>query len=135
MTTVFPSTEWLQLLFEKLNADERYREIAKNWEGDIVFDIQPTGPIEANIYYYFDLWHGSCRQVKELEDLEQVKPAFLMRASYENIAKILKGELDPMQALMTRKLHVEGNMALVMRNVPVVLDFVRCVKEVTTVVK
>jgi putative sterol carrier protein len=58
-----------------------------------------------------------------------------MRASYENIAKILKGELDPMQALMTRKLHVEGNMALVMRNVPVVLDFVRCVKEVTTVVK
>jgi putative sterol carrier protein len=36
-----------------------------------------------------------------------------------------------MQALMTRKLHVQGNMATLMRNVPTVLDFVRCAREVT----
>jgi putative sterol carrier protein len=36
-----------------------------------------------------------------------------------------------MQALMTRKLHVKGNLAVLLRNVPVVLDFVRCAQEVT----
>jgi putative sterol carrier protein len=33
--------------------------------------------------------------------------------------------------MLTRKLKVKGNMAVMMRNVPVVLDFVRCAREVT----
>jgi len=36
-----------------------------------------------------------------------------------------------MQAMMTRRLQVEGSMAYMMRNVPTVLDFVRCAREVT----
>ena len=35
-----------------------------------------------------------------------------------------------MQAMLTRKLHVIGSMAYVLRNVPVVLDFVRCCRRV-----
>jgi putative sterol carrier protein len=44
----------------------------------------------------------------------------------------MKGELNPMQAMMTRKLQVNGSMAYMMRNVPTVLDFVRCCRDVTT---
>jgi len=51
---------------------------------------------------------------------------FSIAGSYENSQRILKGELDVLQALLTRKLSVRGNMALIMRNVPTVLDFVRC---------
>jgi hypothetical protein len=36
-----------------------------------------------------------------------------------------------MQAMITRKLRVQGSMAYMMRNVPVVLDFVRCAREIT----
>jgi putative sterol carrier protein len=36
-----------------------------------------------------------------------------------------------MQALMTGKLSVKGSMVLLMKNIPVVLDFVRCAREVT----
>jgi putative sterol carrier protein len=36
-----------------------------------------------------------------------------------------------MQAMLTRKLDVKGNMAVMMRSVPVVLDFVRCAREIT----
>jgi len=35
MSVIFPSAEWLAELEAKLNSDEKYREIAKNWEGDI----------------------------------------------------------------------------------------------------
>jgi putative sterol carrier protein len=35
-----------------------------------------------------------------------------------------------MQAMMTRRLQVAGNMAYILRNVPVVLDFVRCCRQV-----
>jgi hypothetical protein len=32
---LFPSAEWVQVAVDKLNADQRYAQIAKNWEGDI----------------------------------------------------------------------------------------------------
>jgi putative sterol carrier protein len=40
-----------------------------------------------------------------------------------------------MQAMLTRKLSVQGNMGLMMRNVPTVLDFVRCAQEVTEILE
>ena len=52
---------------------------------------------------------------------------FKTRANFLNI---LGGAIDPMQAMPTRKLIVDGDMIYMMRNVPVVLDFVRCAKSV-----
>lgn len=131
MTVIFPSSEWLEKLDGKLNSDAQYARIAKNWEGDMCVVIEPGGPLKEQLLYYLDLWHGQCRKTAVLKDLSEVKPAFVLKASYENIARIMKGELDPMQAMMTRKLQVQGSMAYMMRNVPTVLDFVRCCREIT----
>ncbi len=131
MTTIFPSPEWLEKLDEKLNSDAQYARIARNWEGDMCVVIEPSGPLKEQMFYYLDLWHGKCRKTAVLKDLSEVKPAFVLKASYENIARIMKGELDPMQAMMTRKLQVQGSMAYMMRNVPTVLDFVRCCRAIT----
>ena len=132
MAAIFPSPEWLQTLFDKLNSDERYARIAKKWEGDMACVVEPGGPLKEQIIYYLDLWHGKCRRTAILKDLAEIKPAFILRAPYENFARVVKGELDPMQAMMTRKLQVNGSMAYMMRNVPTVLDFVRCCRDVTT---
>ncbi|MCX6034550.1 MAG: SCP2 sterol-binding domain-containing protein [Chloroflexi bacterium] len=132
MATKFPSPAWLQTLSDKLNADERYAQIARNWEGDMCVVIEPSGPLTEQQFYYLDLWHGKCRKTEILKDLSGVKPKYVLTATYDNISRIMKGELDPMQAMMTRKLQVRGSMAYMMRNVPTVLDFVRCAREVTT---
>lgn len=132
MSAKFPSAEWLQSLSEKLNSDARYAEIAKKWEGDLGILVQPAGALKEQLYFYLDLWHGTCRKVELSSGPDDHKPAFLLTATYDNITKILTGQLDPMQAMMTRCLHVQGSMAYMMRNVPVVLDFVRCAREVTT---
>lgn len=131
MGAMFPSLGWLNDLHEKLNTDERYNEIAHKWEGDIVIAITPEGNLTEQKLYYIDLWHGKCRGVAELNDLNEKKATFVLTASYENIKRILTGKLDPMQAMMTRRLLVQGNFAVLMRNVPTVLDFVRCAREIT----
>jgi len=59
------------------------------------------------------------------------KAVFTLRGPYGNYARLLEGKLEPMTALLTRKLGVQGNMAVLMRNIPTVLDFVRCCREVT----
>ena len=136
MTTTFPSAEWLNLLQEKLNSDARYNEIARKWEGDLVFDIQPAGTLQQPLSMYLDLWHGKCRGVEYAADLAKyAKPTFILRSPYDNFTAILRGKLDPMTAMMTNKLRVSGSLAYMMRNVPTVLDFVRCAREITTEIK
>lgn len=132
MTIIFPSPDWLQALFEKLNSDEHYAKVAKGWEGDMIVVIEPSGLLNEKLLYYLDLWHGKCRKIEIMKEMPSVLPKFVLTATYDNISHIMKGQLDPMQAMLTRKLQVHGSMAYMMRNVPVVLDFVRCAREVTT---
>lgn len=132
MTNVFPSEEWLKGLEVKLNSDERYGEIAKNWEGDLFFYIEPEGNLKEQLTFYIDLWHGKCRGVEYKPDSAKYpKPTFTLTATYDNITAVLTGKLNPMTAMMTMKLKVNGSMGYMMRNVPTVLDFVRCAQEVT----
>ena len=132
MSTIFPSVEWLKSLEAKLNSDEKYADIAKNWEGDLFFLIQAEGNLKEQITFYLDLWHGSCRKAEYSPPAESYpSPAFTLTASYNNITAILSGKMNPMTAMMTSKLKVKGSMSYMMRNVPVVLDFVRVAQEVT----
>ncbi len=133
MTSTFPSAEWLNELQAKLNSDAHYNEVARRWEGDLIFDIQPSGHLQQPLALYLDLWHGKCRGVEYAADLAQhPKPAFTLRSGYDNFTSILLGKLDPMTAMLTSKLKVTGSMAYMMRNVPTVLDFVRCAREITS---
>jgi putative sterol carrier protein len=131
MKPKFPSPEWLNALCDKLNTDEKYATIAAKWEGDMTIVVEPTGELKEPLYYYLDLWHGKCRGVAILNKPDEKEPAFVLTSSFDNITQIVKGKLDPMQAMLTRKLKVQGNMAVMMRSVPTVLDFVRCAREVT----
>jgi putative sterol carrier protein len=133
MTAVFPSEEWLRGLEAKLNSDENYANIARNWEGDMLFFIEPEGNLKDHLTFYLDLWHGVCRKVEYQPAAEShPNPTFTLTASYNNITAILSGKLNPMTAMMTSKLKVKGSMGYMMRNVPTVLDFVRVAQEVTT---
>lgn len=133
MTAIFPSEAWLKGLEAKLNSDERYGEIAKNWEGDLFFFIEPEGNLKERLTFYLDLWHGKCRKVEYSPQPETYpSPTFALTATYNNITAILSGKMNPMTAMMTSKLKVKGSMGYMMRNVPTVLDFVRVAQEVTT---
>jgi putative sterol carrier protein len=133
MAAIFPSEEWLHGLKTELNSDSRYQEIAKNWEGDLFFFIEPEGNLKERLTFYLDLWHGTCRNVEYMPAPEShSNPTFTLSASYKNITDILTGKLNPMTAMMTSRLKVKGSMGYMMRNVPTVLDFVRVAQEVTT---
>jgi putative sterol carrier protein len=132
VTAIFPSKEWLIGLEAKINSDKKYAEVAKNWEGDLFFFIEPEGNLKEQLTFYLDLWHGACRKVEFKPQPEaHPNPVFTLTATYNNITSILSGNLNPMTAMMTSKLKVKGSMGYMMRNVPTVLDFVRVAQEAT----
>lgn len=130
----FPSEEWLLALKDVLNNDPRYAKVAAHWEGDMVVVIEmDEGDADAEEFhiFYLDLWHGRCREVCVIQPGEEVPDAaFSMSGKIEHILRIFRGDLDPMQAMLTRRLHVRGDMAYMLRNVPTVLEFVRCCRQV-----
>jgi putative sterol carrier protein len=130
MGVPFPSEAWVDALVRILNEDARYAEVARHWEGDLLFVIKPDGDGGETrpSHVYLDLWHGKCRAGRFLAPGDAALPgaAFTMTAGLANFSAVLAGGLDPMQAMLTRRLQVSGNMAYILRNVPVVLDFVRC---------
>jgi putative sterol carrier protein len=133
MSAAFPSQAWVEALVRILNQDARYSEIARNWEGDLLFVIKPDQGTEVASkagpsHVYLDLWHGKCRSGRYFPPGEAglPKPTFTLTAGFTHFSAVLGGSLDPMQAMLTRRLQVSGNMAYILRNVPVVLDFVRC---------
>lgn len=128
---IFPTEGWVTALHEKLNSDEKYAQIAKKWEGDMLFLVEPGAGINEPVSYYLDLWHGTCRNAYQVPVGQEVKAVFTLKAPYDNYVKLLQGDIEPMQALLTRKISVQGNMAVLMRSVPTVLDFVRCAREIT----
>lgn len=136
MAAIFPSEEWLKGLEGQLNSDAKYRDIAKNWEGDVFFIIEPSGSLEERLTFYLDLWHGTCRKIDYKPQPESYpNPTFTLTATYTDITSILTGKLNPMTAMMTSKLKVKGNLGYMMRNVPTVLDFVRVAQSATTEIK
>ena len=132
MSAIFPSEEWLKELEVKLNSDEKYGEIAKNWEGDLFIVVEPEGNLKEQLTFYLDLWHGKCRKAVFKPKPDQFpNSVFTLTATYNNIKDIMTGRMNPMTAMLTMKLKVSGNMGYMMRNVPTVLDFVRCAQETT----
>jgi putative sterol carrier protein len=133
MTLPFPSTEWLQAYMQDINNSQSYLEAAKNWEGDFYFIIEPSGGIDEQAVIYIDLWHGKCRQVFMLEEPDGLNPAFTISGSLDSWKKVMTKKLDPMQAMMTGKLKLTGNMAIIMRNVRAAKELVESCTRIPTV--
>ena len=135
MTYPFPSQDWATALKDTLNQDEQYARIAREWEGELLISIDMKDQNEEPqvMTFFLDLWHGQCCKAALLSDSDDIPDAkFKLSASRERMLAILRAELDPVQAMMTRQLKVEGPMGYLLRNVPVILDFIRCCRLVET---
>jgi putative sterol carrier protein len=133
MPIPFPSDAWAKAFMEKLNTSPSYADTAKSWEGDFYFEVEKdAASMPEPVTLYMDLWHGQCRAAFLAEDPAARQPAFVLTAALPVYLQILTGKLDPIQAMLTRRLKVKGNMITIMRNVPVVLEFVRTAALVDT---
>ncbi len=132
MAFKFPSDEWIKELSSKLNASEAYEKSAKDWEGDFVFVVEPDDAYDTTAYLYLGLYHGKSPDAAELAAQDERETEFVLRAPFGNWRKVIEGELDPIQGMMTRKLKVQGNMMKIMRYPKAAKEIVTCCALVPT---
>ena len=132
MNIPFGSDEWIRTLMVKVNESEAYRSAARTWEGDFYFIVEPEGNVTEPVTMYMDLWHGDCRDAFIVEDESVKNPEFRINASVSAWKQVITKQLDPIQALMTRRLKLKGNMMKIMRAVKAAQELVNCCTQVPT---
>jgi putative sterol carrier protein len=129
---LFATDSWLQRLHQEVNTSGAYRQAAKTWEGDFYFVVEPEGQLAETVHMYMDLWHGESRHAFIANDPTEKNPEFVISAPVSTWKDVIELRLDPMKALMTRKLKLKGNMAKIMRAVKAANELVRCTTRVPT---
>lgn len=71
--------------------------------------------VENTVYALIGLQDGGCTEVDILSEPDEREVGFILRGSYETWRKIVDGELDPIPAVMSGDLEIEGNMQRVLQ--------------------
>lgn len=124
MAAPFPSQAWADQFQQALNESVAYQSAAQTWEGDLLMVVEGAGAL------YLDVWHGACRQATYLTDLTGKRASYTISATLDNWHKVLAGQIDPMQGIMTRQLRVDGNLVKLMQYIKAAQELVKCAAHV-----
>ncbi len=126
MAVMFGTQEWADGLKSELDNSKAYKEAAKNWEGDLYIIVEPDASYERRHIIYLDLWHGDCREASVVQDEGEKSPRYRIFGPFTNMKRILDKEADPVQAMMTGKIKVQGDMSQIMRMPRAAVELVNC---------
>ena len=132
MAIKFPSDDWIKELSRLLNASESYERSAKDWEGDFIFVVEPDDAYGGTAYLFLSLLHGKSPGADMLASMDEREAEFVIRAPFSNWRKVIEGQLEPIQGMMTKKLLLSGNMMKIMRYPKAAKEIVACCALVPT---
>ena len=110
----FPSKEWCEEAVRLLNDDPERSLAAQGWQGDIgvIVDAEPGKLARAFVVHVVprDARIEKLRVLDEPDDLDELEPAYLARAPYSVWKQLLQGSLDPVEAVLRRRIAVKGDL-------------------------
>lgn len=97
-----------------LNADPETVAAGRGWSGDfgIVIESEP-GKLEEHFVAWVRPEDGRVAELRVLvdpDDLDEFEPAYRIRAPYSVWKGLLLGRVDPVEAIVKRRLRVEGDV-------------------------
>jgi putative sterol carrier protein len=111
---VFPSRGWAETAMAMVNADPEIVAAGRGWKGEfgLVIESEP-GKLEEHFVAWVRPDEGRIAELRVLadpDDLDELEPAYRIRAPYSVWKGLLIGSVDPVQAILQRTLRVEGDV-------------------------
>jgi len=112
---VFPSREWCEEAVRLTNADPESAAAGRGWVGDFGAIIEAErGKLARTFVVHVKpnrLGHiESVEVLEDPDDLDDIEPAYLARAPYSVWKALLQGTLDPVEAVLKRRIEVQGDL-------------------------
>lgn len=101
--------EWSAACCERLNESEAYRAAAAGWEEPtvLVMKADEAAGVPEERAVFLDLYHGQCRGTRLATDEDRGRAVFVLTGAPAAWGEVLRGETDPIAALMRGKLRLE----------------------------
>jgi len=122
----FATDAWIKRLADECNKSPIYRDAARNLEGDVYFVVEAEGRLEKNVYMYMHLCRGKCHQAYVPEDHTTLNPELWISGPVSAWKEVAEKSIDPLKALLMRKLSVRGSMTKVIRHSKVAQALMSC---------
>ena len=111
----FPSLEWCQALIAAIHADPDSKRAGKGLVADFAAAVLPEpGVFDQPFVIYGKSVEGQVQGLRQLEDLEEIdelEPAYVARAGYSTWRRIIESKVDPIEAILRREIAVSGDLA------------------------
>ena len=110
----FPSKEWCEEAVRLTNADHEAVAAGQGWTGDFgaIVDAEP-GKLSKPFVLHIVPKNGRLEKLRVLDDpdeLDEFEPAYVARAPYSVWKQLLQGTLDPVEAVLKRRITVTGDL-------------------------
>jgi putative sterol carrier protein len=127
------SPAWADAVRTAIEADAAYREAAARWTWPVALILEPAPALgfPDAVALHLTLDRGRCHR-SEIRPAEGVEAPFVLRASYETWKAIVQGRLDVIQAVIQRRVAVQGQLTTLMLHAKAALALVACARGVPT---
>lgn len=118
----FPSAEWATAYHQAINQNALYQKAAAAWDqGAIAFVCKPDPSLGLDVAHgvVLELHHGRCQGALYTTDPAEMRKApFVIEASYAQWRAVLRGEVDPIRAMLQGQLKLsQGHLPTIIRDV------------------
>jgi putative sterol carrier protein len=135
MAFTFPSPEWAAEFKKQVQGSAAYKQAAATWTFGPVALLTKADPaigLPDDIGLWLDIERGNCSDVRVVPKAEAEKAPFCISGEYARWKSVLKKELDPIKAMMQKKLELKGQMTTIVKYVNASKELVECATRVPT---
>ena len=132
MAFKFLSDEWAKEFARQINDSKVYEKSAKTWEGDLMIVVEADKVHPETHYFFLGLYHGKCTELVEIASENEREVEYIIRASYSTLHKCNEGKMNPVTAMMKRKIKLEGNLINIARYPKAGLELINILSRIPT---
>jgi putative sterol carrier protein len=135
MAHQFPSAEWAAEFKRAVDQSATYRVAGKDWTHGavaLVVRADPSIGLQEDTALWLDLDRGLCREVKLVSRAEADRAPYCISGDYSRWKAVIRKELDPIKAMMQKKLELKGQMTIIVKYVNASKELVECATRVPT---
>lgn len=135
MSFVFPSPEWAAEFKRAVDGNAAYKTAAASWTfGPVALmcKADPAIGLPNDMGIWLDLDRGVCKDARVVERAEAEKAPFCITGEYARWKSVIRKELDPIKAMMQKKLELKGQMTTIVKYVNASKELVESATRVPT---
>jgi putative sterol carrier protein len=135
MAFTFPSAEWAAEFKQQVQQSAAYKQAAATWTfGAVALLTRADAAIglPEDVGMWLDIERGNCSDVRVVSAAEAAKAPFCITGEYARWKSVLRKELDPIKAMMQKKLELKGQMTTIVKYVNASKELVEAATRVPT---